>query len=81
MSSVQEIIGQVNALTRDLIELGLSDRQTFPIIRSLPNGVSEIGIPQIQDISYVLRNVPYSVMYDKLEETGNYNIIERRIDN
>ncbi|MFC1544594.1 DUF2290 domain-containing protein [Gemmatimonadota bacterium] len=74
MLSPEQIRGQMETLTSDLIGLSLCDHQNFPSLRDLGHGLKEVGIRGKENSSFALRNVPYFVIYKELDRTQTYNI-------
>lgn len=73
MTSPEQIRQQMATLTADLIGMSLCDRQNFPAIRDLGQGVREVDIGNRANVSYALKNVPYHEIYKELERTQSYN--------
>lgn len=73
MISPKEIYKQIYQLTIDIINSALCNHQNFPSIKSLPNGVIEVGINSIEK-SIFLKNISYSQLYYELLEQKFYNI-------
>lgn len=67
----QEILKQINELTRNLIELGLCDNQNFPI-QKVNRGKIEITIQGSTNI--FLKNIVYEEIYKEILEMSAYNI-------
>lgn len=74
MPSPDQIRGQMENLTADLVGLSLCDRQNFPSMRDLAEGVCEIGFGNKGNIGVALKNVPYADIYSELERAQAYNI-------
>jgi hypothetical protein len=73
MVSPIRIRQQLTTLTSDLIGLSLCDSQNFPSIKSLPQHVVEVGLSNSFDLSVVLKNIKYEVVYAELQKTQAYN--------
>jgi hypothetical protein len=72
---VPEIIyKQVEKLTSDIIAISLCNHQKYPSIRSHPGDIKEIGFGDNNNLSIVLKNLPYSEIYKELERAQSYNI-------
>ena len=74
MPSPEQIRQQVAQLTADLVGLSLCDRQNFPAMRDLGQGLQEVGIGNRGNISYALKNVTYLEIYRELVRTQTYNL-------
>lgn len=74
MTSHQEIYSDINAITKQLISIGLSDKQNFPSCIQTGKGSYKIAYSGMQDLSIVLRNVDYKEMYEELDKNNNYNV-------
>lgn len=74
MLSPEQVHKQVEKLTADLVGLSLCDRQNFPAIRDLGQGLREVGIGERGNTSYALKNIPYLEIYKELERTQTYNL-------
>ena len=61
-------------MTADLIALSLCDRQNFPSLRELGNGLHEVGIGDNGNLSFALKNTSYHDIYSELERTQTYNL-------
>lgn len=67
-----EILRQVHQITSNLIELGLSDTQNFPVQNDVGAGEKEISTTN--GLGVALKNIPYGDIYKELERTQSYNI-------
>nr|VFJ69961.1 MAG: hypothetical protein BECKFW1821C_GA0114237_102043 [Candidatus Kentron sp. FW] len=74
MPGAEQIRQQMEKLTADLVGLSLCDRQNFPSLRNLGQGLREIGVGDNGNVSYALKNVPYHDIYMELDKTGTYNL-------
>ena len=74
MPTPDKIRKQMQSLTSELIGFSLCDRQNFPAMRDLGQGICEVGISDKGNLSYALKNIPYSDIYGEMERTKNYNI-------
>ncbi|MCQ8876092.1 DUF2290 domain-containing protein [Mesorhizobium sp. LMG17149] len=75
MPSPELVKRQIESLTGDLIEAGLSSRQNFPIRRNHSGGKIEITTDKYQDMSIILKDIAYSDLYKELVTNDVYNII------
>ena len=75
MLSPKIIHDQVRCLTADFISLNLCDHQNYPSMKTISRSITEIGISKTGDISIVLKNLPYHIIYDELKRTETYNLI------
>ena len=66
---IQNILRQISDITSALISVSLSSEQNFP---SEQNGT--IYISGKHDLSVVLKNIPYSEVYEILDTKKNFNI-------
>ncbi|VXD24041.1 conserved hypothetical protein [Planktothrix serta PCC 8927] len=74
MISSQVIYKEIETLTTQLIETGLSEEQNFPSCVRFPNNIYKIAYSGMQDISIALKNVEYAEIYNELNKNKNYNI-------
>ncbi len=74
MINHQDILNDINNMTTQLIRVGLSVQQNFPICKSLPNQIDEVTYANMQDLSIVLKNRKYEEIYDELDSNKNFNI-------
>ncbi len=74
MASPQLIFNEITKLTTDLISLSLSNHQNFPTLSNIGNDCQEIAISGRKNISYTLKNRPYSEIYIELQKTQTYNL-------
>lgn len=74
MPSPERIRQQAAQLTADLVGLSLCDRQNYPAVRDLGEGLREVGIGVRGNTSYALKNIPYHDIYRELERTQTYNL-------
>ncbi|WP_107667984.1 DUF2290 domain-containing protein [Cyanothece sp. BG0011] len=74
MINHQDILNDIQTMTTQLIRVGLSVQQNFPICKSFPDKVYEVTYANMQDLSIVLKNRKYEEIYDELESNNNYNI-------
>jgi hypothetical protein len=73
MPTPEKICNQVIQLTIDLIKLSLCNNQNFPALREKAGRVKEIGFSNDDDLSIVLKNLPYQQIYDELDRVQAYN--------
>jgi hypothetical protein len=57
MALPEETLREISQITSDLIEIGLSIDQNFPVLRSRAGGVRELGFGSAEALSRTLRNV------------------------
>jgi hypothetical protein len=74
MASPEATLREISQITSDLIEVGLSIDQNFPVLRDHAGGVRELGFGPAEALSQTLRNVPYATAYEALSESRAYNI-------
>ncbi|MDJ0845445.1 DUF2290 domain-containing protein [Crocosphaera sp.] len=74
MINHQDILNDINNMTTQLIRVGLSVQQNFPICTSFPDKVYEVTYANRQDLSIVLKNRKYEEIYDELDSNKNFNI-------
>ena len=74
MLTPEDIRNQVEKLTSDLIGLSLCNHQQFPSMRNKSGQVVEIGFCKDNDLSIVLKNMPYHKIYNELERIQAYNL-------
>lgn len=74
MASPEGTIREINEITADLIEIGLSVDQNFPAMRDRVGGIRELGFGASEALSQTLRNVPYETAYGALKEGRAYNV-------
>jgi len=68
------IFNQIKEITSNLIELSLCDDHQFPSLKNLPDNFCEVSYSNNSNLSSVLKNVSYSVIYDELLSSRHYNI-------
>lgn len=78
MASPEGTLREINQITSDLIEVGLSIDQNFPVLRDRQGGVRELTFGPSETLSDTLRNVPYATAYEALKESRAFNV--RMID-
>jgi hypothetical protein len=69
-----EALAQTTAIVSKLIEVGLSDDQTFPALSTGPGQIVELTIPGSHDFSIALKNISYRDIYETLDANRSYNI-------
>lgn len=74
MVAPEKILKQISVITADLIELSLCEHQNFPALMQFPGRKAEISFSGNADLSIVLKNVEYNVIYEELNRTQSYNI-------
>lgn len=74
MINHKDILKDIKNMTSQLIRVGLSVKQNFPICESLPNQIYEVTYANMQDLSIALKNIKYEEIYDELESNNNFNI-------
>lgn len=73
MSRPKEIRGLIEKITAEMVGVSLCNRQNFPAMRDLGEGITEIGIGLPVDVSVALKNETYPVIYRALDEAQAYN--------
>ena len=74
MPTPEKIRQQMQHLTAELVRCSLCDRQNFPAMRQLGQGICEVSIASRGSLSYALKNIPYLDIYNEMERTQTYNI-------
>lgn len=74
MASPEATLREISQITSDLIEVGLSVDQNFPVLRDRPQNVRELGFGPSEALSQTLRNVPYATAYEALREGRAFNV-------
>ena len=74
MINHQDILNDIQNMTSQLIKVGLSVQQNFPICKPFPSQVYELTYANMQDLSIVLKNRKYEEIYDELHSNKNFNI-------
>lgn len=74
MPLAEEMRHQVQALTIDLIGLSLCNAQNFPSLRNIGQDTYEISVHSLTGFGNILRNVPYSHIYNEIASANAYNI-------
>tara|TARA_Y100000780_G_C13674337_1_gene413661 strand:- start:352 stop:1014 length:663 start_codon:yes stop_codon:yes gene_type:complete len=74
MLTPQEVTKQIRDITSDLIKLGLCDDQSFPSVRDDDAETTEVGLSKNIDLSIVLKNIPYSDLYEELSQSRAFNL-------
>ena len=74
MTTLKDIFKEIKSITEQLISVGLSESQNFPTMKRTGNSTYEVGYANLQDISVVLKNVPYEQIYRELDHRKNYNL-------
>ncbi len=65
---------EINQITRQLIELGLSDDQNFAVLKEVHADCFEVTYDSDTGISYALKNHPYPEIYAEIKTNRDYNI-------
>ncbi|MBF0161979.1 MAG: DUF2290 domain-containing protein [Magnetococcales bacterium] len=74
MPTPEQVYQQITKLTSDLVRLSLCDRQQFPSLRDLGQGIREVGLMRVPRLSDALKNVPYVDIYRGLQSANTYNM-------
>lgn len=77
MLTAKNILLQVKKITSNLIELGLCIDQNFPSIIELPNKITDVSFCEVEssnNFSIVLKNLPYTDLYNELYKLRMFNI-------
>jgi hypothetical protein len=74
MATPEATFREINDITADLIEVGLSVDQNFPVLRERGQGIREVGFGSAELLSQTLRNIPYLEAYEALKENRSYSI-------
>jgi hypothetical protein len=73
MVAPAQVHKQIMMLTADLIELSLCDHQNFPTMVHSSGKSTEISFAGETNLSIVLKNVAYRLVYEELLRTQSYN--------
>lgn len=65
---------EINQITKQLIELGLSDDQNFAVLRDLGEGRNEVTFQSETGLAYILKNRPYSEIFAEMRKNRDYNV-------
>ncbi|MFD1790907.1 DUF2290 domain-containing protein [Ochrobactrum teleogrylli] len=74
MPSPETVKKQIDSITADLIETGLSSKQNFSILRTHPEGVIDVTTEKYTDMSLFMKDISYVDMYNGALEGEQYNI-------
>ena len=74
MGKPEETRDEIDQITAKLIELGLSDDQNFPILMDRGADKKDVVFERSENFSRVLRNIPYSDIYNELKRERDYNL-------
>ncbi len=74
MSNLVNTKDELNRLTSQLIELGLSDDQNYAIIREVGKNRSEVTFEGDSGLAYVLKNNLYTEIYSEIKKNRDYNV-------
>jgi hypothetical protein len=74
MINHQDILNDIKNMTTQLIKVGLSVKQNFPICQSFAGKVHKLTYGKMQDLSIVLKNIKYEEIYNELDHNNNFNI-------
>ncbi|MBZ6064039.1 DUF2290 domain-containing protein, partial [Escherichia coli] len=75
MLTLKEIHADILDVTEKVISVGLSNKENYPNVENLGNGISQIGISGVSDLAVALKKVPYKDLYAALEHAKFYNFI------
>ena len=73
MLTPKKVFRQIQKLTEEIIQSGLTNAENFPSVKQKPNGVVDIGISAVGH-SLCLKDIPYADMYHELDEKKQYNL-------
>ncbi|GAB6843703.1 hypothetical protein HNR00_003384 [Methylorubrum rhodinum] len=74
MGLPENIYKEVTKLTGELIEAGLCDVQSYPILRTVGHKTCEITFSEDHDLAYILKNIPYNEVYEEIKRNKSYNL-------
>lgn len=74
MTTFQDVRNQIEWLTSDIVGLSLCNHQHYPSMRDESGQVVEIGFCKDNNLSVVLKNLPYHEIYDELDRVKAYNL-------
>lgn len=69
-----EIKGQIDAIVRYLVEVGLADDQNFAFRREVAGGCVEVTFPQASQVAIALKDRAYNEVYGQLVQERAYNV-------
>lgn len=75
MPNPEQTKKQIDDLTADLIESGLSSRQHFAVRKDHAGEIVEITTEKYQDTAIFLKNISYSSLYKEVMERELFNIL------
>lgn len=74
MLTPRDVRNHIEALTADFISLSLCNDQNYPQLTKTSGNHEEVTFCGDQNLSIVLKNMPYKDLYSELERTRAYNI-------
>ena len=74
MTAIRDVHNQIQWLTTDIVELSLCNHQHYPAIRKESGQIVEIGFCKDNNLSIVLKNLPYHEIYNELDRVKAYNL-------
>lgn len=72
--SPQEVLNQIRNITSKLIELGLSNEQNFPILKTYPDRIIKVSISGDPNFTIGLKDIDYAEIYIELEKSKSFNV-------
>jgi hypothetical protein len=72
MVTPKAILNEMISITEQLIKIGLSQSQNFPLLKKTGKDIYEVGYKS-GDLSVVLKNTSYEDIYSELNGAKNYN--------
>jgi hypothetical protein len=73
MSTINQVVADINALIAALVEVGLAGDQNFAFQRPSREGRREVTFPKSEYVSVALKNLGYSEIYALLAQERAYN--------
>lgn len=74
MLGPREVKGQIDAIVRYLVEIGLADDQNFAVRREAAGGCVEVTFPQASQVAVALKDREYVELYGQLVHARAYNV-------
>ena len=74
MGKAKDTCDEINAITGKLIENGICDSQKFARLKQVSATQAEVSFDASANFSKILRNIPYTEMYEEIKREQDYNI-------
>lgn len=74
MTKAKATLDEINSITAELIQMGVSDDQNFAIMKKTSSDLISISFNMSASFAGSLKNIPYREIYNSMKSERNFNV-------